>query len=182
AHEAVELLHPLDRVAGHRGAECLLRQAEEVDEHLAAQEVVHLLLARRVLAREARERGALVLRVVVDAHAGEAPVALDEGVDKLLEGAPLLVAVAGPEGAVELLAVLRELDPAEEELEPAARLVPGVALEVEPDVARRGLRHEVEAPLVLLREEVDLVLVGPAVVLLERGLVADALEGGGAHA
>src|SRR4029453_3815989 len=181
AHEAVELLHPLDRVAGHRGAECLLRQAEEVDEHLAAQEVVHLLLARAVLAREARERGALVLRVVVDVHAGEAPATLDEVVDGLLEGALLLVAVAGPEGAVELLAVLRELDPAEEELEPAARLVPGVALEVEPDVAFGGLRHEVEAAFLLLREEIDLVLLGLAEVLLEGGLVAETLEGGRAH-
>src|SRR5215211_9199431 len=181
ADEAVELLHPFDRVAGHRSAERLLRHAEEVDEHLAAQEVVHLLLARPVLAREARERGALVLRIVVDVHAGEAPAAFDEVVDELLEGAPLLVPVAGPDGAVELLAVLRELDPAEEELEPPAGLVPGVALEVEPDVARRRLRHEVEAAVVLLREEVDLVLARLAVVLLEGSLVAEALEGGGTH-
>ena len=69
AHEAVELLDRLDRVAVGRGAERLLDDAVEVDEHLLAQEVVDLLLARAVLAGEAREGRALVGGVVVDVHA-----------------------------------------------------------------------------------------------------------------
>ena len=85
--EAVELLHLLDRVAGHRRAERLARDPEEVDEHLAAQEVVDLLLARPVLAHEARERGALVRRVVVDVHAREAAAALDDVVDEASKAA-----------------------------------------------------------------------------------------------
>ena len=180
--EAVELLDVLDRVARDRGAQGLARDAVEVDEHLAAQEVVDLLLARRVLAHEARERGALVGRVVVDVHAREAPAPLDDVVDELLEGALLGLAVVGPEGVVARLAVLVERDPAGEVLEAARRLEPGVAFEVEPDVARGRLRHEREAAVFLQREVVDLVLAGAALVELERGLVAEPLEGRRPHA
>ncbi len=150
--EAEELLDLLQRVARHRGAQGLARDPVEVDEHLAAQEVVDLLLARRVLAHEAGERGALVGGVVVDVHAREAAAALDDVVDEGLERRALLVARRRAEGAVDGLPVLGELEPAGEELEPAARLEPRVALEVEPDVARGRLRQEREAAVVLERE------------------------------
>ena len=66
ALEAVELLHLLDRVARHRGAERLPDDAVEVDEDLLPEEVVDLVLADGVLAHEPPERGSLVRRVVVD--------------------------------------------------------------------------------------------------------------------
>ena len=153
--EAEELLDVLDRVARHRGAQRLLRHPEEVDEHLAAEEVVDLLLARGVLAHEPRERGALVRRVVVDVHAREAAAALDDVVDEPLERLLLGVAVARPDVLVARLAVLAELDPADQVLEPARRLEPRVALEVEPDVARARLRQKREAAVGLLRQELD---------------------------
>ena len=87
AHEPVELLDRLDRVAVDRGAERLLDDAVEVDEHLPAQEVVDLLLARPVLAHQPRERGALVGGVVVDVHPRVAAAPLDDPVDELLERA-----------------------------------------------------------------------------------------------
>ena len=89
ALEAVELLDVLDRVAGDRGAERLPRHPVEVDEHLAAEEVVELVLARPVLAHQALERGRLVGRVVVDVHAGEAAAALGDRVEESLEAVSL---------------------------------------------------------------------------------------------
>ena len=175
ALEAVQLLHGLDRVARDRGAERLAHDPEEVDEHLAAEEVVDLVLARAVLAHQAAERGALVGGVVVDVHAGEAAAALDDQVDEPLEAGLLRGAVAGPDAVVARLAVL-EVDPAEEVLEPAGRLEPRVALEVEPDVARARLGHEREAALVLDRQVLDPVLVVPAVVELELGLEPEPFE------
>ena len=168
--EAVQLLHGLDRVARERGAERLAHDPVEVDEHLAAEEVVDLALARAVLAHQAAERGALVGGVVVDVHAGEAAAALDDQVDEPLEAGLLLGAVAGPDAVVARLPVVVEVDPAEEVLEPAGRLEPGVALEVEPDVARVRLGHEREAALGLDRQQLDPVLAVPPVMELELGL------------
>ena len=51
-----------------------------------------------------------------------------------------------------------------------------MALEVEPDVARRGLRQKREASVLLVRKQIDLVLPGSPVVQLERCLVAELLE------
>src|SRR5207253_2237321 len=74
-----------------------------------------------------------------------------------------------------------EVDPAEQVLEPARRLVPGIALEVEPDVARARLGQKREAPLGLEREDDVPELAGLAAVPLERGLLAELREGLGAE-
>ena len=145
AHEPVQRLDRLDRVALDRRAERLLDDAVEVDEHVVAQEVVHLLLARAVLAHEAAQRRALVGGVVVDVRAGIAAPALDHPVDEALEDLALAVAVARPRGLVAHGAVLVAVAPAEQVLEPARRLVERMALEVEPDVAEVGLREQPEA-------------------------------------
>ena len=87
ALEAVERLDRLDRVARGRGAERLADDAVEVDEHLAAEEVVDLVLARPVLAHQPGQRGALVGGVVVDVQPGVPAAALDEPVDEPLEDA-----------------------------------------------------------------------------------------------
>src|SRR3712207_4209621 len=71
----------------------------EVDEDLAAEELVHLFLARAVLARKAPKRADLVVRVVVDVHARKACEAVGEEVDQLLERALLLLAARRPERA-----------------------------------------------------------------------------------
>src|SRR5204862_907949 len=120
----------LDRVAVDRGAQGLARDAVEIDEHLAAEEVVELGLTRAVLAHQPLERRPLVGGVVVDVHAREAAAALREQVDQLLETGLLLDLVACPQTFVARLAVV-DLDPAEEVFEPARRLEPRVTLEIE---------------------------------------------------
>ena len=54
----------------HPGAQALAHDLEQVDEHLAAEELVDLLLARRVRAHQPGERRRLVGGVVVDVHVG----------------------------------------------------------------------------------------------------------------
>ena len=132
-----------------------------------------------MLAREPRERGPLVRRVVVDVHAREAAAALGEVVDELLERLLLAGAIVRPEASVGRRSVLVQLDPAEEVLEPARRLEPRMALEVEPDVAGRRLGQEGEAALRLLREQIDAVLARVPAMQLELGLVAEPREGVG---
>ena len=69
----------------------------EVDEDLAAEQVVELLLARAVLAGEPLQRGDLVGGVVVDVHRAGRRAALADQVDHALDRPPLLRAVVRPE-------------------------------------------------------------------------------------
>jgi hypothetical protein len=177
ALEAVERLDFLDRVARHREPQRLARDPEKVDEHLAAQQVVELVLPGAVLAHQPLQRGALVGRVVVDVHPRKACAALADQVDQPLEAGLLLRAVERPDAVVPRLAVVAEPDPAEQVLEPARRLVPGVALEVEPDVALVRLRKEREAALALEREDLVRELAREAAVELEPGLLPKLREG-----
>ena len=140
AHEPVQLLDLLDRVARDAGPQRLLDDAVEVDEQLLPQPVVDLALARRVLAHEPAERGALVAGVVVDVQVGVDAAARLDPVDEALERGLLAGAVEAPDDLVARLAAVA-VAPAEEVLEPARRLVERVALEVEPDVAL-GRRRE----------------------------------------
>ena len=94
-----QLLDVLQRVRLDAGAQPLPHDLEQVDEHLAAQELVDLLLARRVRAHQPRQRRRLVGRVVVDVHVRERAPALADEVDELLERAPLPVAVDTPRTA-----------------------------------------------------------------------------------
>src|SRR5207302_169992 len=76
ALEAVERLDLLDRVAVEREPHRLADDAEEVDEHLAAQQVAELGLARAVPAHQPRPRGSLVRRLVLDVASRDAPARL----------------------------------------------------------------------------------------------------------
>ena len=98
ALDGQEDLEVLDRVARLRDAQRVADDGVEVDEDVAAEEVVDLPLARAVLAHEALERGHLVGGVVVDVHGRVGAEALVEEVDELLERAPLGLAVVRPEG------------------------------------------------------------------------------------
>ena len=180
ALEPVQLLDLLDRVARDAGPQRLPDDAVEVDEQLLPQPVVDLALARRVLAHEAPDRGALVRRVVVDVQVGVDAAARLDPVDEALEGRLLAVAVEPPDDLVArrggTCPARVPVAPPEQILEPARRLVERVALEVEPDVAFRGRRQRAEAAVGLVREELDAPLAGAREVELERGLRADALE------
>ena len=98
ALEVEERLQLLEPVAGTRGADAVADDAEQVDEDLAPQQVVDLVLARAVAAHQPLERGDLVLRVVVDVHVGVLAQARVHEVDELLERGALLVAVAACSG------------------------------------------------------------------------------------
>ena len=100
AHEPVQLLDLLDRVARDAGPQRLLHDAVEVDEQLLPQPVVDLALARRVLAHQPPERGALVRRVVVDVQVGVDAAARLDPVDEALERGLLAVAVEAPDDLV----------------------------------------------------------------------------------
>jgi hypothetical protein len=118
---------------------------------------------------------------VIDVHSREARAALADPVEEPLEARILLVAVERPDAVVLRDALVVEVDPSEQVLEPARRLVPGIALEVEPDVARVRLGQEREAALGLEREELVLELAGLAPVELETRLVAELGERLGAE-
>ena len=142
----------LQRVRLDPGAQPLPHDLQQVDEHLAAQQLVDLLLARRVRAHQPRQRRRLVGRVVVDVHVRERAPALADEVDELLERAPLTVAVVAPRTARYVTDSVR-LPPehAEQELEPRGRVEERVALHVEEHVARRRRRQEPEPAPILRR-------------------------------
>ena len=62
-------LELLQRVAVLADLQALTHDRVEVDEHLVAQQVVDLVLARGVLDRQRPQLGQLVRRVVEDVHA-----------------------------------------------------------------------------------------------------------------
>jgi imidazole glycerol phosphate synthase subunit HisF len=103
--------------------------------------------------------------VVVDVHSGVAAAAVDEEGDEILERPLLTLAVACADRAVDEVAVL-SVHEAEEIVEPVRRLVERVALEIEVDVALVGRRQELEAALVLEREELVRRLAGLTLVEL----------------
>src|SRR6185503_10587409 len=182
ALEPVERLDRLDRVARRGDAERLAHDPVEVDEHLLAQEVVDLALARPVLAHEPRESRALVGGVVVDVKPRVTEAPLDDPVDEPLEHSALAFAVAGPERLVAHLARLVAVAVAEQELEPARGLVERMPLEVEPDVAGVRLGQEAKATLLLVVQELVQVLPRRATAELELGLVTHPLEALGPQA
>ena len=167
-----ELAHLLDRVARVRDPERLARDRVQVDEGLAAEELVELLLEDPVLGDEALERRGLVRGVVVDVHVRVRGEALVEAADDALERQPLLVAVVRPDRGE---AAVRVRDPVQV-LEPAARLPERVALDVVEEVARRRRREEPEPAALGRREQLVAVRAGAARGELERGLVAERLE------
>ena len=181
ALEVVERLDLLDRVAVEREPKRLANDLEEIDQHPAAQQVVELGLTRSVLAHQPLQRRAFVGRVVVDVHARVARAPLADQIEQPLEARLLLGPVEPPDAVVLRLAVVVEVDPAEQVLEPALRLVPGVALEVEPDVARRRLGQKREPALGLDREHDVLQLAGLPAVELEPGLLVELRERLGAE-
>jgi hypothetical protein len=65
---------------------------------------------------------------VVNVHRRKAPPPLADQIDQALEAGLLLVAVERPDAVVARDPVVAEVDPAEQVLEPALRVVPGIAL------------------------------------------------------
>ena len=176
APETVERLQLLDGIALDRGPQPLPHHAVQVDEHVAAEQTVHLLPAGGVPARQALDRGRLVGAVVVDVEAGMPRPARHDPVDEALERALLVRRVERPAGVVPAGPVRHP----EQVLQTA---VPreGVAFDVEEYVAgrRRRQRREPLAPLDRRDELADAPALAPRPILHAR-LLADAGQRGGA--
>ena len=133
----------------------------EVDEDVAAEQDVDLVLARRVALHQPLEGARLVAAVVVDVHPRVALAALQHEVDERLEH-PLLLApghaptaawnTGSPSGAA--------LGPAEQVLEAVVER-PRVRLDVEEHVEPRGRRQRREALAGLVRVGRDQLVAGP---------------------
>jgi hypothetical protein len=126
--EGLDLLEPVALV---REAQSLRHDFIEIDEDLAAKQVVELFLARPVFAREPLQRGDFVRGVVVDVHRRVRSASLADQVDHALDRAPFLRPVVCPERSERP----GRVDDSPEVLEPAAGLPERVALDVEEKVA-----------------------------------------------
>ena len=144
----VERLELLERVRRRADHQALAHHPVEVDEHLAPQQVVELLLPGAVAAHQLAEGGRLVGGVVVHVQAGVATAALHDEVDELLEGLPLLPRGVAPEGLEREAAVVEPAD-AVEVLEALAVAGERVALDVVEEVARIGGGQGGQAPVLL---------------------------------
>ena len=105
---------------------------------------------------------------MVDVQVGVLGEARVDEVDELLERLPLGVVVV----RVQRREVAVDVEDPPEVLERAVRVPERVALEVEEEVARRGVGQEREAGFGLLRQQPVDVLAGLARVQLELGLLA----------
>ena len=150
----VELLDLLDRVRLDRRLERLADDPVQVDQDVAAQDPIDLVLPCAVAAHQALEGRRLVRRVVVDVHGRLAREPLDDEVDERLEHGLLLGRVVCPERMEHALAG-DLLDPAEEVLDAAVH-GPWVGLDVEEDVERRPLRQGRQTTVRLLAQRQQL--------------------------
>ena len=119
---------------------------------------------------------------MVDVETRIAAAAFDDPVDEPLEHRALAVPITRPERLVAHVTGLVAVAVAEEELEPARRLVEGMTLEVEPHVAAIGLGQEPEPALLLVGQELVEMRPRLATAELELGLVAHLLEALGPQA
>ena len=172
ALERQERLQLLQPVARPRDVQAAADDLVEVDEDAAPEQVVELGLARAVLAHQPAQRRDLVGGVVVDVQRRVGGEPLVDEVDEALERGALLLAGGGEDRLEAAVGV----EDAPEVLEAALVVPERVALEVEEEVARRGVGEEREARLGLRLEDHVLVVAGRASVELQLGLAAQRLE------
>ena len=202
APEAVERFQLLDGVGLDGRADALSHGAVQVDEDVAAQQLVHLGLAGAVAPGEALHGRRLVRGVVVDVHPRVAAQPVHREVDEGLERAPLgagrdLAVLDRPE-RVESRRVwiargvtFGRFDHAEEVVDTVAlrRAVERVPLDVEEEVALRWWRQHAESVVrcegvLAVAREGDALEIrrAPSLALdLHARLLVDALECRGAR-
>ncbi len=94
--EREERLHLFQPVAGNGRDEPAAHHLEQVDQYLATQQLVNLLLARAVAAREAAQHAQLIGGVVVDVHTRVLLQTRVNEINELLERRPLARAIMRP--------------------------------------------------------------------------------------
>ena len=150
--EAVERLHPLDRVALDGRAERLADGAQEVDHHALAQQSVDFGLACPVTTHQALEGGRFVGRVVVDVHLRVGGEPRHQEIDQALEGRAFAVErelvrrIARPEDVERVVG----LEHPEEVIQAVLERV-RIALDIEEEVASRWRRERGKSPFRLIR-------------------------------
>ena len=148
ARPAIELLDLLERVALERRAQPLPHDVEEIDEHAFAQQHVDVGFARAVFGREPAQRRGFIGRVVVNVQVRPLRPPREDEIDQRLERAFLAGAIVAVERDEATFARFVDGGDAEEILERTA-FVERVALDVEIEIARIGLRESRE-PATLL--------------------------------
>ena len=109
----------------------LAHHAVQVDEHLVAQEPIHLLLSSAVVAHQPAQRSLLVRGVMVDVHFRISLELRDRVVDESFKGTSLFGIIVTPPGSI----LTVHIDGAEEILEGHVTRQ-AIALHVEEDVTR----------------------------------------------
>ena len=173
----VQLLDPLQGIRLVRDAQSLPQERVQVDEHLAAQEDVQLVLADGVAAHQALEGPRLVPAVVIDVHYGPAASPLHDEGDELVERAALLLGRMCPQRPIDRLALLFNED-AEQVLQPVL-VHERIGLEVQEHVARRRCGQRGEAAGVGGRPGRDQLVPDDTVgvlLKLQPGLCAERLQ------
>ena len=144
---AVERLELLDRIAFDAGADTVAHDREEIDEELGAQQIVDFVLARRVAAHQALQRGRLVGREVVDVQVGIGLRAAPSRSRRSARKPPSPPAGWKPSRRRSVACRRRRMKTIAEQKFEAAVADERIAFEVEEDVARRrfGKARQAEA-------------------------------------
>ena len=179
AFVAEERLKRFQRVALDAGPQPLARDRVQIDEALAAEQRVQLVLARRVPHRQTPQGCGFVGGVVVNVQVRVGGLAFEDEVDEEFEGALLLTWAEGPQPGVLPCPRLVVERVARQVLEPAALYV-GVAFEIQVDVAWRGFGQAREAAALLVFEQLGDRLVAQPALELDRRLALQL--GKGRHA
>src|SRR5690606_10586724 len=98
--ESVERLELLNRIRLDTRANGLLHDAVQVDEHVAAQQLIHFTLARAVPTHQLLQRRRLVVVVMVDVQIRILRASLHYEVDEALEQCALRLAIECPPAGV----------------------------------------------------------------------------------
>ena len=174
-HVRHKRLDVLQRVARDTGAEALPHDRVQVDEHAAAQEIVHLVLACRIRPHQLLDRGVLVVAIVVDVHARIPGQALVHEIDERLEHRALATSVVRPDRPVRPRARVVQQEP-EQEVQAPGRFPERIAFDVEDDVAGGRPRQQRETFARLVGQRVPVELARRATQMLQRRLVAHRFE------
>ena len=175
ARKAGQRLDLLQRVARDTGPKPLAHHRVEVHEDLAPQQVVHLVLARRIDTHQLGDCRLLVRAVVVHVHARIAREPPVHQVDEVLEEPPLAGAIVGPPRLVAPVRAVAQQQ-AEEKVQPARRLPERIALDVEEEVTRRRRRQGLEAAAGLGVDRMPVEAPRHAVHVLQVRLIAQPVE------
>ena len=150
--KAINRLKLLDRVAFDASAHTIAHDAVEIDQQIAAQEIINLAFASRVPAHQPFQRPGFVRCVVVDVQVRILFSALVHEVHKALKDGLFALSVERPVCRAGPGAIFIAIDIAEEILK-AVLTNERIALDVEENVSVRRFRQQAQADIFDDRQE-----------------------------